>query len=41
MASVLCPGMITTNIVRLRPHRPARLVTQLTEDQKFVSDYLA
>ncbi len=40
-ASVLCPGMITTNIVtsdRLRPHG---LVTDLTEDQKFVTDYLA
>jgi NAD(P)-dependent dehydrogenase (short-subunit alcohol dehydrogenase family) len=39
-ASVLCPGMITTNIVDSDRHRPDRLATQFTEDQKFVSDYL-
>ncbi len=40
-ASVLCPGMITTNIVDSDRHRPERLVTEVTEDQKFVTDYLA
>ena len=40
-ASVLCPGMITTNIVDSDRHRPAPLATVVTEDQKFVSDYLA
>jgi NAD(P)-dependent dehydrogenase (short-subunit alcohol dehydrogenase family) len=40
-ASVLCPGMITTNIVDSDRHRPGRLVTDVTEDQKFVADYLA
>jgi NAD(P)-dependent dehydrogenase (short-subunit alcohol dehydrogenase family) len=40
-ASVLCPGMITTNIVDSDRHRPDRLVTEFTEDQKFVSDYLS
>ena len=40
-ASVLCPGMITTNIVDSDRHRPAPLATEVTEDQKFVSDYLA
>jgi NAD(P)-dependent dehydrogenase (short-subunit alcohol dehydrogenase family) len=40
-ASVLCPGMITTNIVDSDRLRPERLVTDLTEDQKFVTDYLA
>jgi NAD(P)-dependent dehydrogenase (short-subunit alcohol dehydrogenase family) len=40
-ASVLCPGMITTNIVDSDRLRPQRLVTDLTEDQKFVTDYLA
>jgi NAD(P)-dependent dehydrogenase (short-subunit alcohol dehydrogenase family) len=40
-ASVLCPGMITTNIVDSDRHRPEGQVTALTEDQKFVSDYLA
>jgi NAD(P)-dependent dehydrogenase (short-subunit alcohol dehydrogenase family) len=39
--SVLCPGMITTNIVDSDRHRPEGQVTPLTEDQKFVSDYLA
>jgi NAD(P)-dependent dehydrogenase (short-subunit alcohol dehydrogenase family) len=40
-ASVLCPGMITTNIVASDRLRPKRLVTEVTEDQKFVTDYLA
>jgi NAD(P)-dependent dehydrogenase (short-subunit alcohol dehydrogenase family) len=40
-ASVLCPGMITTNIVASDRHRPDHLVTDVTDDQKFVTDYLA
>jgi NAD(P)-dependent dehydrogenase (short-subunit alcohol dehydrogenase family) len=40
-ASVLCPGMITTNIVASDRLRPERLLTEVTEDQKFVTDYLA
>lgn len=40
-ASVLCPGMIDTNIVTSDRLRPGRLSTELTEDQKFVTDYLA
>ena len=40
-ASVLCPGMITTNIVDSDRHRPDRLATDVTDDQKFVADYLA
>jgi NAD(P)-dependent dehydrogenase (short-subunit alcohol dehydrogenase family) len=40
-ASVLCPGMIATNIVASDRHRPERLVTAVSEDQKFVGDYLA
>jgi NAD(P)-dependent dehydrogenase (short-subunit alcohol dehydrogenase family) len=40
-ASALCPGMITTNIVDSDRHRPSHLATEFTEDQKFVSDYLA
>jgi len=39
-ASVLCPGMIKTNIVDSDRNRPARLATELTEDQKFVTGYL-
>ncbi len=39
-ASVLCPGMITTNIIDSDRHRPDRLVTDLTDDQKFVTEYL-
>ena len=39
-ASVLCPGMITTNIIDSDRHRPERLATGVTEDQKFVGDYL-
>ena len=40
-ASVLCPGMIHTNILDSERHRPERLATEFTEDQKFVSDFLA
>jgi len=39
-ASVLCPGMIKTNIVDSDRNRPERLATELTEDQKFVTGYL-
>jgi NAD(P)-dependent dehydrogenase (short-subunit alcohol dehydrogenase family) len=39
-ASVLCPGMIDTNIVDSERHRPDHLVTEVTEDQTFVSGYL-
>ena len=40
-ASALCPGMIHTNILDSEHHRPGRLATGLTEDQKFVSEFLA
>jgi NAD(P)-dependent dehydrogenase (short-subunit alcohol dehydrogenase family) len=41
-ASVLCPGMINTDITtNSERHRPKHLVTELTEDQKFVNEYLA
>jgi NAD(P)-dependent dehydrogenase (short-subunit alcohol dehydrogenase family) len=40
-ASVLCPGMINTNIVDSDRNRPERLATEFTEDQKFVTGYLA
>jgi NAD(P)-dependent dehydrogenase (short-subunit alcohol dehydrogenase family) len=40
-ASVLCPGMINTNIITSDRLRPDHLVTELTEDQKFVNGYLA
>jgi NAD(P)-dependent dehydrogenase (short-subunit alcohol dehydrogenase family) len=40
-ASVLCPGMIHTNILDSERHRPERLATEFTEDQKFVSQFLA
>jgi len=39
-ASALCPGMIRTNILDSERHRPDRLVTEVTEDQKFVSEFL-
>jgi NAD(P)-dependent dehydrogenase (short-subunit alcohol dehydrogenase family) len=39
-ASVLCPGIVATNIVDSDRHRPEHLRTEFTEDQKFVSDYL-
>ncbi len=39
--SVLCPSVIKTNIVDSDRHRPSRLTTEFTEDQKFVTDYLA
>jgi NAD(P)-dependent dehydrogenase (short-subunit alcohol dehydrogenase family) len=40
-ASVLCPGIIATNIADSERHRPDGLATEFTEDQKFVTDYLA
>ncbi len=40
-ASALCPGMIHTNILDSERHRPDRLATDVTEDQKFVSGFLA
>jgi NAD(P)-dependent dehydrogenase (short-subunit alcohol dehydrogenase family) len=40
-ASVLCPGVIATNIVASERHRPERLTTEVTEEQKLVTDYLA
>jgi short-subunit dehydrogenase len=40
-ASVLCPGIITTNIADSERLRPDELATEFTEDQKFVTDYLA
>jgi NAD(P)-dependent dehydrogenase (short-subunit alcohol dehydrogenase family) len=40
-ASVLCPGIIATRIADSERHRPAGLATEFTEDQKFVTDYLA
>jgi NAD(P)-dependent dehydrogenase (short-subunit alcohol dehydrogenase family) len=40
-ASVLCPGMINTNIVESDRNRPDTLATEFTEDQKFVTGYLA
>jgi NAD(P)-dependent dehydrogenase (short-subunit alcohol dehydrogenase family) len=40
-ASALCPGMIRTNILDSERHRPDRLATEFTEDQKFVSEFLA
>ena len=39
-ASVLCPGMIKTNIVDSDRNRPDHLATAFTEDQKFVTGYL-
>jgi NAD(P)-dependent dehydrogenase (short-subunit alcohol dehydrogenase family) len=39
-ASVLCPGIVNTNIVDSDRHRPERLRTEFTDDQKFVTDYL-
>ncbi len=39
--SVLCPGMIDTNIASSDRLRPESLVTELTEDQQFVSRYLS
>ncbi len=40
-ASVLCPGVINTNIVDSDRHRPDHLATPVTEDQKFVTDFLS
>ncbi len=39
-ASVLCPGIVATNIVASDRHRPERLRTDFTDDQKFVTEYL-
>jgi NAD(P)-dependent dehydrogenase (short-subunit alcohol dehydrogenase family) len=39
-ASVLCPGIVATNIVDSDRHRPEHLRTEFTDDQKFVTDYL-
>ncbi len=40
-ASVLCPGIIATRIADSERHRPDGLATEFTEDQMFVTDYLA
>jgi NAD(P)-dependent dehydrogenase (short-subunit alcohol dehydrogenase family) len=40
-ASVLCPGIIATNIVDSDRHRPKELMTPVTDDQKFVTDFLS
>jgi NAD(P)-dependent dehydrogenase (short-subunit alcohol dehydrogenase family) len=40
-ASVLCPGVVRTQIVDSDRNRPEHLVTPLTDDQRFVTDYLA
>lgn len=39
-ASVLCPGLVDTNIVDSDRNRPEDLRTEFTDDQKFVTDYL-
>ena len=39
-ASVLCPGMISTNILDSERHRPSALATEITDDQRFVSQFL-
>ncbi len=40
-ASVLCPGMIHTNILDSELHRPDRLAAATTEDQLVIADFLA
>jgi NAD(P)-dependent dehydrogenase (short-subunit alcohol dehydrogenase family) len=40
-ASVLCPGMIRTGILDSELHRPDRLATEYTEDQKAIAGFLA
>jgi NAD(P)-dependent dehydrogenase (short-subunit alcohol dehydrogenase family) len=40
-ASVLCPGMIRTEIAASDRNRPEALRTPLTDDQRFVTEYLA
>jgi NAD(P)-dependent dehydrogenase (short-subunit alcohol dehydrogenase family) len=39
-ASALCPGMIATNILDSERHRPGRLATEVTDDQRFVAQFL-
>ncbi len=39
-ASVLCPGMIKTNILDSESHRPERLAAPVTDDQKVIADFL-
>jgi NAD(P)-dependent dehydrogenase (short-subunit alcohol dehydrogenase family) len=39
-ASVLCPGIVATNIVTSDRNRPEGLRTEFTDDQKFVTEYL-
>lgn len=38
--SALCPGVIKTNIVQSDRNRPTSLATGITEDQRFVAEYL-
>jgi NAD(P)-dependent dehydrogenase (short-subunit alcohol dehydrogenase family) len=40
-ASVLCPGMVATNILDSERHRPEAMATERTDDQGFVSEVLA
>ncbi len=39
-ASVLCPGMVHTNILDSELHRPDRLAAVTTEDQRAIADFL-
>jgi len=39
-ASVLCPGMVHTNILDSELHRPPRLATETTDDQRVIADFL-
>jgi NAD(P)-dependent dehydrogenase (short-subunit alcohol dehydrogenase family) len=40
-ASVLCPGMIKTNILDSESHRPEGLAARVTDDQLVIADFLA
>jgi NAD(P)-dependent dehydrogenase (short-subunit alcohol dehydrogenase family) len=40
-ASVLCPGMIKTNILDSESHRPEGLAAPVTDDQLVIADFLA